>query len=97
MALPSRSIRPVVNSEMFMRPIAYSLGLIAMIGLPVHALNSPPPSVKVDIGEAEPFCASGAPAEWRDARLDEANNVIDRQHRTAKGKAVVTQLSHARS
>lgn len=69
MALPSRSIRPVVNSEMFMRPIAYSLGLIAMIGLPVHALNSPPPSVKVDIGEAEPFCASGAPAEWRDAQV----------------------------
>lgn len=30
---------------------------------------APPPSVKVDKGEAEPFCPEGRPVEWRDAQV----------------------------
>ncbi|QSA98244.1 multicopper oxidase domain-containing protein [Methylococcus sp. EFPC2] len=32
------------------------------------AVYSPPPSTKVEIGQAEPFCNSGVPPEWRDAQ-----------------------------
>lgn len=35
------------------------------------AVTSPPPSVKVPVGEAEPFCNSGAPNEWRKAQVVE--------------------------
>ena len=55
---------------MYMRAIACSLGSLICLGAsPVYALNSPPPSVKVELGEAEPFCNSGVPAEWRDAQV----------------------------
>ncbi|MGX2039668.1 multicopper oxidase domain-containing protein [Methylocaldum sp. MU1018] len=35
------------------------------------AVTSPPSSVKVPVGEAEPFCNSGAPNEWRKAQVVE--------------------------
>jgi FtsP/CotA-like multicopper oxidase with cupredoxin domain len=35
------------------------------------AVTSPPPSAKVQLGEAEPFCNSGAPPEWRKAQVVE--------------------------
>lgn len=34
-----------------------------------------PPTVKVDMGEAEPFCNSGAPSEWRDAQTVEGVSI----------------------
>ena len=37
----------------------------------VGAVTTPPPTVKVDIGAAEPFCNSGVPPEWRDAQVIE--------------------------
>ena len=37
----------------------------------VGAVTSPPPSVKVDLGEAEPFCNSGVPPEWRKGQVVE--------------------------
>jgi FtsP/CotA-like multicopper oxidase with cupredoxin domain len=33
------------------------------------AVTSPPPSVKIPLGNAEPFCNSGAPSEWRKAQV----------------------------
>jgi hypothetical protein len=37
----------------------------------IGAVTSPPPSVKIDLGEAEPFCNSGVPPEWRKAQVVE--------------------------
>jgi manganese oxidase len=37
----------------------------------VGAVYSPPASVKVEQGEAEPFCNSGVPPEWRQAQVVE--------------------------
>jgi len=41
----------------------------------VGAVTTPPPTVKVDIGAAEPFCNSGVPPEWRDAQVIEGVNI----------------------
>ena len=35
----------------------------------VGAVTTPPASAKVDLGEAEPFCNSGVPPEWRKAQV----------------------------
>jgi len=35
----------------------------------VGAINTPPASAKVELGEAEPFCNSGAPPEWRKSQV----------------------------
>lgn len=43
-----------------------ALGSILLLLPPwAAAIEAPPPSVKVEMGEAEPFCDSGVPAEWR--------------------------------
>jgi len=41
--------------------------LMALPGLS-GAVTTPPPTVKVEVGDAEPFCNSGVPPEWRDAQ-----------------------------
>lgn len=39
------------------------------------AVTSPPPSAKVQLGQAEPFCNSGVPSEWRKAQVIEGVNI----------------------
>jgi len=39
------------------------------------AVNTPPPSTKIELGEAEPFCNSGAPQEWRKAQVLEGVSI----------------------
>ncbi|MDD5034980.1 MAG: multicopper oxidase domain-containing protein, partial [Methylococcaceae bacterium] len=53
----------------------------ALLSLPFGsgAVTTPPPTVKVEVGEAEPFCNSGVPPEWRDAQVLEGVNI--QEHR----------------
>jgi manganese oxidase len=51
----------------------HSLALITALLLPLYAADAAavfaaPPTAKVATGEAEPFCNSGAPPEWRKAQ-----------------------------
>lgn len=41
---------------------------LASVSMGAGAVYSPPPSAKVEPGQAEPFCNSGVPPEWRDAQ-----------------------------
>ena len=43
------------------------------------AVTTPPPTVKVEVGEAEPFCNSGVPPEWRDAQVLEGVNIQEQR------------------
>ena len=57
---------------MHKRSLVFLFGFaVTSLSAVVGAVTSPPPSVKVDIGEAEPFCNSGVPPEWRKAQVVE--------------------------
>src|SRR5512137_1172160 len=43
------------------------------------AVTTPPPTVKVEIGDTEPFCNSGVPPEWRDAQVVEGVNIQEQR------------------
>lgn len=43
------------------------------------AVMTPPPTTKVDIGDAEPFCNSGVPPEWRDAQVVEGVQIQEQR------------------
>jgi hypothetical protein len=52
--------------------LAFLVGVVLVaLSSGVGAVYSPPPSVKVEPGEAEPFCNSGVPPEWRQAQTVE--------------------------
>ncbi len=55
--------------------VKQSWGFVAaamLVSMPqAWAAVSLPPTVKVDVGETEPFCNSGAPSAWRDAQTVE--------------------------
>ncbi|MFM8332450.1 MAG: multicopper oxidase domain-containing protein [Candidatus Methylumidiphilus sp.] len=43
------------------------------------AVTTPPPTVKVDVKDAEPFCNSGVPPEWRDAQVLEGVKIQEQR------------------
>lgn len=45
--------------------------LLVTLPLPSAAVFKAPPTAKVEAGQAEPFCNSGAPPEWRQAQVVE--------------------------
>jgi len=54
------------------RPLVFLFGsALLAVSSGAGAVTSPPPSAKVQIGEAEPFCNSGVPGEWRKAQTIE--------------------------
>jgi FtsP/CotA-like multicopper oxidase with cupredoxin domain len=57
---------------MLKHPLAFLSGsaLLALSG-GAAAVTQAPPSAKVQLGDAEPFCNSGAPPEWRQAQTVE--------------------------
>ncbi|BBL75086.1 multicopper oxidase domain-containing protein [Methylomagnum ishizawai] len=56
-------------------PTLLSSALLLALAGPAQALNTPPPSSKVQPGQAEPFCNSGAPPEWRKAQVLEGVDI----------------------
>ncbi len=61
---------------MHKQPLPFLLGAALMtLSCGSEAVMSPPPTVKVDIGEVEPFCNSGVPPEWRDAQVLEGVSI----------------------
>jgi hypothetical protein len=57
---------------MHKRCLVFLFGFAVMsLSAGIGAVTSPPPSVKIDLGEAEPFCNSGVPPEWRKAQVVE--------------------------
>lgn len=49
--------------------------LLVLAPLSAEAVFKAPPSVKVEPGQAEPFCNSGAPPEWRQAQTVEGVSI----------------------
>ncbi len=45
--------------------------LLVSLSFPASAVFKAPPTTKVEAGQAEPFCNSGAPPEWRKAQVVE--------------------------
>jgi len=52
-------------------PAILTASLIVTLSTPAVAVFKAPPTVKVEPGQAEPFCNSGAPPEWRKAQVIE--------------------------
>ncbi len=46
-------------------------GLVLALSTPAIAVTAAPPTLKVQTGQPEPFCTSGAPPEWRKAQTIE--------------------------
>ena len=62
------------------KSLVFMLGCaILSISPGIVAVTTPPPTVKVDIGEAEPFCKSGVPPEWRDAQTIEGVKIQEQR------------------
>ncbi|SMF95391.1 Multicopper oxidase [Methylomagnum ishizawai] len=71
-------------------PALLSSALLLALAGPAHALNTPPPSVKVQPGQAEPFCNSGAPPEWRKAQVLEGVDIQESKSCNPDNPADVT-------
>lgn len=56
-------------------PFLFSALLIAGLCEEAGAVFNAPPTAKVTQGQAEPFCNSGAPPEWRDAQVVEGVSI----------------------
>ena len=54
---------------MINRSFAFLAGAMLALGAaPVFSVTAPPPSAKVPLGKAEPFCDTGTPSAWRVAQ-----------------------------
>jgi hypothetical protein len=61
---------------MFKKPLVLSSGAALLaFASSLPAVTPAPPSAKVQLGDVEPFCNSGAPPEWRQAQTVEGVSV----------------------
>jgi len=57
-------------------PLALWLGFAALTAsMAAPAVTTPPQSTQIELGEAEPFCNSGAPQDWRKAQVLEGVSI----------------------